>query len=788
MKRRLPLTPLARKSLADVTRRKGRTLLVVLGIVIGIFGLTAINVAADALGGAFAYSAGKTPTPDLVFGVETATPEVTSSALAALQSADNVQAVQLMRFFSTRWKVAAVPGHVSITIVAYPDLQHIALSPFQLTGGTYPGAGELLMETSNRALQDFAIGDTVTLETPNGPTPVRVAGTTRTLRRTSAGFSNNARAYMTPEALQQLAGSATATQVWVQVHDKAQEKATLKSLAQLLRTSGITVASANTLDDAWDPGPINGLFTIMRVLSAIALVLTGFLIINTITTLVAEQIKIIGTMKAVGGTGRVVRRSYLTSIAVYAVLGTALGLALGILGGELFASYLASIITLDLGPFSILPGIFITSLIVGLGVPFAAALFPLWAGTRVTVREAMAAYGVDAGTGRVRLGRSRRLSWVPQTTWLGLRGIFRRRGRAILTLLALTFSATTFLAIQTTTYSANQFIGQIFSQYGFDAYVGTKALPYDQIQAKLLAIPNVTKVERFEQDEVKTQWGQVILTAFDPETTLYHYQVLDGRWLTTADTNALLISDALAQQSGLRTGDHLTFSSSISDATWTIIGEVHDENGGLGIVGTAFTTVANLHAFANVPADLSSSFMLQAADRSPAAIDTMATTIDDTLSSQGLSPFVSTAQQQIKRNQNQFQILYVLLYAVAAIVALVGVLGLFNTLTTSVLERRREIGILRSMGATGWRVAGVFWTEGMALAGISWLVALALGIPAAYGFVALISAVLVRIPFAFNPLTLVATLAFTLVIATLASILPAMGASRVRIADTLRYE
>src|SRR5579883_3075312 len=160
---------------------------------------------------------------------------------------------------------------------------------------------------------------------------------------------------------------------------------------------------------------------------------------------------------------------------------------------------------------------------------------------------------------------------------------------------------------------------------------------------------------------------------------------------------------------------------------------------------------------------------------------------ENALAQAGLDPSVSTAAQQISRNQNQFQILYILLYAVAAIVALVGILGLFNTLTTSVLERRREIGILRSMGATGARVAGVFWTEGMALAALSWGVAVLLGIPAAYGFVTLISNVLLPIPFAFNPLALL-VMVFTLGIATLASLIPVLSAARVRIAVTLRYE
>src|SRR5262249_44428094 len=151
--------------------------------------------------------------------------------------------------------------------------------------------------------------------------------------------------------------------------------------------------------------------------------------------------------------------------------------------------------------------------------------------------------------------------------------------------------------------------------------------------------------------------------------------------------------------------------------------------------GVMLTSITNLHTFEQLDANLAKSFLIQAADRAPAAVNQMANALDDTLSRAGLAPFVSTAQQEVQNSRNQFQILSILLYAGAAIVALVGVLSLFNTLTTSVLERRREIGILRSMGASSWRVASVFWTEGLALASISWLMAAAIGLPAAVGFV-----------------------------------------------------
>ena len=74
---------------------------------------------------------------------------------------------------------------------------------------------------------------------------------------------------------------------------------------------------------------------------------------------------------------------------------------------------------------------------------------------------------------------------------------------------------------------------------------------------------------------------------------------------------------------------------------------------------------------------------------------------------------------ETQHKQQSWFILYALLYAVALIVGAVGVLGLANALTASVLERRREIGMLRAMGASSWRVGQVFWSEGLALGGIA---------------------------------------------------------------------
>jgi putative ABC transport system permease protein len=359
------------------------------------------------------------------------------------------------------------------------------------------------------------------------------------------------------------------------------------------------------------------------------------------------------------------------------------------------------------------------------------------------------------GTSRSRFGQ--RLTWVPQTAWLGMRGIFRKRGRAVLTLLALMLSGIAFMSVQITSNSFDQFLNQLLVTYHLDAIVSTKPQPYAQIKAQMLTVPNVARVERLEDLSVKTRQGPFDLTG------------------------------VAADKLHLHAGEKVTFSDATDTAIWTIIGEVNDQNNSLE-GGVGITTIDDLHSFEGVPANLAQGFMIQARDSSPQAVDRMANALDDTLTRAGLSPNIETDQQIVARNQNQFQVLTAILYSVSVIVALVGILGLFNTLTISVLERRREIGILRSMGGTGWRIAGVFWIEGISLATVAWIVAVIVGIPAAYAFVSLIGAVLVPLPFTFGPLAPGIMLVFILAIATLASFGPALSATRVRVSEMLRYD
>src|SRR5215469_12696564 len=519
---------------------------------------------------------------------------------------------------------------------------------------------------------------------------------------------------------------------------------------------------------------------------------TCLLIINTVTVLITEQMRIIGTMKAMGGTRWMIIRGYLISVGVYSLVGTILGLAAGIGGGLQLAALFAGIMRVDLGPFQVSSWVLLVSVLVGLLLPPFAALAPLWQGTRITVREAMAAYGVGVGSEKQRAW-GQRLAWVPQTVWLGMRGIFRQRMRAILTVLALTLSCAVFLSVQITTSSigytldqqAHAFNSDLTAQWGSIRYrPGIYADMIRQVQG----LSNVDRVEPRTSGTVTTRQGALLLTGLQAQTQFYQYHLVAGRWLAASESNTIVISDLAAQKLHLQVGDMVTLRQETTQATWRVVGIVHDLEVSGGI-GEAFTTLENLNVhLLRLPADTMMMLMVRAQNHSEDAVNQLAGQVNSALSDLGVQAQVTTLQQMTALTQSIDLIIYVLFYSIAIIVALVGLLGLFNTISTSVLERRLEIGILRALGAKGRNVASVFWLEGTALALLAWGIGILLGLPGAYGIIRLLSALIVPLDFLVPPVLILTTLGFVIVVTLLASVGPARRASRLQLREVLRYE
>src|SRR5215469_15309126 len=172
-----PISAQARKSMADIAVRKAHSILIVLAVTIAVAGLTAVNVADDALSAAYTFTLSSQATrPDLIVGLDHADAPLVSG----IAHLPDVATLQRATVVDTQWLVSGAPGHVDFRITSYPDLAHVPLTPFQLLDGRYPGRGEIVMETGDTGLQRLAIGDGIAVQTSQGTARLRVVGMART--------------------------------------------------------------------------------------------------------------------------------------------------------------------------------------------------------------------------------------------------------------------------------------------------------------------------------------------------------------------------------------------------------------------------------------------------------------------------------------------------------------------------------------------------------------------------------------------------------------------------------
>ena len=221
------------------------------------------------------------------------------------------------------------------------------------------------------------------------------------------------------------------------------------------------------------------------------------------------------------------------------------------------------------------------------------------------------------------------------------------------------------------------------------------------------------------------------------------------------------------------------------------------------MVGITYDPLANAAAFAPLSslqrelgaAGMTNTLWVQAYNQEPEALQSAVTSLTENIESRGfeVAPSAtfgySTIIETVEQTQGGYSLIFQLLAIMAVIVALVGGVGLSGVLTLNVLERRREIGVMRSIGASSWRVIGLSIGEGVMLGWMSWLIALPLSIPAAYllATYGLSFALNQQLAYRFSPQGAMIWLVIITLLAILASTLPARSAAKVSVRDSLNY-
>ncbi|MGD9001121.1 MAG: ABC transporter permease [Anaerolineae bacterium] len=814
------LRPRWLKVLRDMWGNKGRTLLVVLSIAAGVFAVGTVaqmrvivsDDMVESYEGANPPSATVYPDrpfdDDLVEAVrrmpEVAEAEGRRSVIVRFQHA------QAGTWYPLRLFAVADYDDMRIKIIQ-PEIE-FGPNPAQWPNpDTFPPPDrEVLIERTSLLLPSHglfpgaALGDTLLIETMTGKRrEMRMAGLVYDIATGSAPWTQMAYGYVTLDTLEWLGLPRNYGELHILVagdrSDVAHIEGVVREVEDRVERSGLEIVRT----DIPTPGKLpqdslyQALVLLLGALGILSLVLSVFLLINTVSALLAQQVRQIGVMKAVGGRRHQIVRMYLAMVAAFGLLAFLIAAPLGAWVARMVINFMAYLINFELGEFSIPPQVLVLEAGMALLVPLLAGLYPIFSGTRITVREAIASYGLgEEGAGGGAFDRLvERLRGLPRPLMLSLRNTFRRKGRLILTLTTLTLAGAIVISVVSVRASMLLTLDEVFEYIDYDVEVQLgRAYRTERLEQEALRVPGVVAVEswggagtyRLRPDG--SEGEDIYLFAPPAETAMLNPRMVAGRWLLPEDENAIVVSAYLVgEEPDLDVGSEIVLDIEEQETTWQIVGvaqiaqpasyawvDFDDLSRVVGNVGRAnmIDVTAERH---------DADFQLQVGEALQAHLEGAGLDVNS---------FYTRSQSRAAIDV-LFSIIVMFLGSMAVILTIVGGIGLTGTMSLSVLERIREIGVMRAIGASNGAVRQVIMAEGVVIGLMSWLMGTLLAVPVGK---MLSDAVGVRTPlntplsYTMPPVAVFLWLGLVVLVSMLASYVPAQNAARLSVREVLAYE
>jgi len=792
------MSALSRKVRGDLRRHWGKNLLIVGTLALAIASFAIVGVP-GLLNASMQSEVRQARLADVT--VATRNLDLSSRQLTALGRLPNVAAFEPAVEYSTV-VASAVNGSRQNATVWGVGLGHQTVDVVDVTGGRLPAGAEILADEGNPSAAGFGVpasGNVALLTAAGRMTPVRVSGTGRSLATSpSANATSSAVFYGTVPAVRALAGVSGYNYLAFQLDDNtpAAQTATIAAVQRYLTaqtgTSPFVGLPLTRATGSW-PGQseFTQLIALFSLITVMAVVCALFLIANTMNTMVVEQGNEIAVLRALGGRRRQIASVILRTAFALGAAGSIVGTALGVLVAYLLTGHLAAQIFNVHTGFAISAPVVAASLLAG---PVLAMLTCLPA-LRRAVRRPVAAVldnraALDYGTGRLdRILAGTRLLSGP--TRMGVRNTLRRKRRTAATIaqvavavalaIALFAVGKTVAAATTAVHDAQQFQIEVDGGSGAPSF-GGRAI---SIAA---ATRGVTRVEPVIENNVGVDGQQYTAYGLGP-STLYRYKLSSGRWFTAADTATspavAVLGPAVARAAGARVGQRLVVQTPTGAAQVTVVGI---DSVSLNTGQSVFFPLAQFQRLTNSPGAVNA-LWLTTSPASDQFVDQVSASVQNRLGQAGYAATIQKSYVETAQNANGNNSIVTLLEVLGLLVVGIALIGLVGTLTLALIERTREVGILRCLGAGARQIRRVFNAEAVVMATAGWALGSVLGYALFVGLIAFVEhdfgfTVVKVFPVLSVPVALVAVIAITLLV-----VRPTLRrAVRVDPGRALRYE
>lgn len=807
------MKPRWRKVIHDLLDNKGRTLLVVFSIAVGVFSIGVIAGAYQIISNdmSVSYSANKPA------NVELRMTDFDQDTLEMIHNQRGVAEAEGRRVFNMRVRVPGTGKWTTLDMMAFEDFEKNAIDLLlPIAGKTMPEKREVLLELDVLQHIDTGVGQVLEFQLPDGSTKtLPVVGIVQDTAASAGDFLASPTAYINMDTLQTLGQPRLFNRALVTVSEGGDDIYHVRDmggrLKDKLEKNGSIVIRLRFSKTHEHPlaDTVNAILGILMALGILIVFLSSSLIANTLNALLNQHLRYIGVIKLVGGQRRQVFIMYLTLIIAFSILALMIAIPLGGQGAYGLALFISGEMNFNLLGYRLVPGALVVQILVGMLVPIIAGLVPVFNGSRVTVLRALSGGLAEeqpkAGEERVpwfdwiQVKATRILAkrgiHIPRPFVISLRNTFRRKSRLALTLFTLTMGGAIFIAVFNVRVTLHDYIGQIGKYFVADVSLDFDR-PYRliEIEQKLREIDGVQLVEgwQFVSGEVLAENDQVLenINVFGPpaDSRLIEPLLISGRWIRADDVRKLAVSENILEHyPDLKPGDNLNLRIDGRDELWEVVG-IFKFVAREGVLAYApYEYISRINHLVN----RAYSFRLVTDRHDRPYQDAKAEELDRYFRDQGFKVRIAEAgRASLDTAVESLDTLVVFLLIMAVLTAIVGSMGLTGTMGMNVLERTREIGIMRAIGADDRAVMRTVIAEGVFIGMISFGLAVILSVPFTYLLSTIVSLAVFQTPIdvVFTYTGYAIWLGLVLALSALASILPARNAARLTIREVLAYE
>lgn len=788
------MSPRWSKLARDVAAERWRYALMLLAIVVSVAAFGTVLGARDVLRREMARNyLGTSPahaTLELPGGVDAA-------ALALARLDPDVETAEAGDVLQARARVEGEWRPLLLFVVE--DLRTFRLNRFASQDGGLPGAeGQALIERTATGMLAATTGGRIDVLLPgSAPRQLAVAGLVHDPSLAPAWQERAGYAYVDAATLRGAWPGTGLHELRVRWRDTPETMDRIQAKAEQLAAR--LQAAGHPVDEVRVPPPrqhphqrqMETVLFMLLAFAALALVLSAVLVANALAALLARQTREIAVLKTLGARAGQLAWLYAALVGALGLVAWLVAMPLARLAAGGFAGAVGTLLNLSLASDHPAPWVFGAQGLAAVVVPLALATGPIGRACRTRIREAIDQRGV-AGQ------RFRRLSARWPAVW---RNIARRPARLALTVGLLAAAGAMFMTALNVSSSWELTIDKVYATRHYDVELrAARAIPSAEA-ARIATMPGIRAVEtwgfaeaafaRPQGIDVSHAYpdrghGSFAVMGVPPAAAMVSFPVLQGRWLRAGDKadGVVLNHAALAQQPHLRLGDPVRLSFGGRVSPWRLVGVVEE----IGAAGIAYVGRDALAAVAGEAADarvLRISTDAGDAQRRQRHIHQ----IDEALTRAGVAVQSARPLSELRTAMGDHIVILIrALVAMAGVMAVVGGLGLAASMSVSVVERQRELAVMKTLGAVPARLVRMVMGEAQAVAWVSAGLALLLALPVTAALDAMIGRLgfVAPLPFAVDAVGVAVWLALSATLAALAAWMPARTASRQPIAMALQ--